>query len=176
MGKRSAALAAIAMIAMASALWVEISERKPSPEEARLAAAHQREDALAESRLRAEILERHRAEQEATKTPDDSDGDGPLPDAVLRRSESGKGSALQRVQDSQDAALARLRESLDALTLQTERSDRALRRDLEQVQAEVRREREVSGKVRVLLIASLIPLVLHLLFTLRAPERKKPPA
>lgn len=124
MGKRSAALAAIAMIAMAAALWVEISERKPSPEEARLAAAR----------------------------------------------------ALQRVQDSQDAALARLRESLDALTLQTERSGRALRRDLEQVRAEVRREREVSGKVRLLLIAALIPLVLHLLFTLRAPERKEPPA
>ena len=169
MAKRSAALAAIALIAMAAALWVEISERRPSPEEARLAAARQREDALAESRLRAEILERHRAEQEATKTPDDSDGDGdgPLPDAVLRRSESGKGSALQRVQDSQDAALARLRESLDALTLQTERSDRALRRDLEQVRAEVRREREVSGKVRLLLITALIPLVLHLLLSLR---------
>jgi len=165
------ALAVIALIATAMALYVQFFERRPQEEE-RLAAARLKEDALAESRLKAEILAQRRTEEEATDQP----GDGPLPNAVLRRGESGGGSALQQVrdsQDSQDAALARLQESLDALTLQTERSDRALRRDLEKMQAEVRRERDVSGKVRSLLLVALLPLVVHLLASLWPSGDKK---
>jgi len=169
------ALAVIALIATAVALYVQLFEPRPRQEEERLSAARLKEDALAESRLKAEILARRREQEEATNQP----GDGPLPNAVLRRGESGGGSALQQVRDSQDAqetALARLQESLDALALQTERSDRALRRDLEEMRAEVRRERDVSGKVRSLLIVALIPLVIHLLASLWPPGGQKPPA
>jgi multidrug efflux pump subunit AcrA (membrane-fusion protein) len=164
MRKRSVALAAIALVATAMAFYVQLFERGPSlEEEERLAAARQKEDALAESRLKAEILARHRME-EVREQP----GDGPVPNAVLRRSESGRGSALQQVRDSQDeqrAALARLQESLDTLELQMARSDRALRRDLEQLRAEVRREQDASGKVRILLLVALIPLVIHCLIS-----------
>jgi len=171
MGKRSVrlawkvALVLFALTATAMALYVQLFERGPGPEEERLAATRLSEDALAESRSRAGILARRRTAEESREPP----ADGPLPDAVLRRGESGRGSALQQVRDSQDeqeAALARLQESLDALTLQTERSDRALRRDLEAVRAELRRERDASGKVRALLLAALVPLVLHLLTSL----------
>ncbi|HEV2856585.1 MAG TPA: hypothetical protein VHC97_27610 [Thermoanaerobaculia bacterium] len=154
------ALAAIALTATAIALYVQFFERRPSPDE----------DAPAES-PRAESPAPPRAQVQSTEPPGDP-GDQPLPDAVLRRSESGRGSALQQVRDSQDAqeaALARLQESLDDLALQTERSDQSLRRDLEEIRTEVRREREVSGKVRSLLLAALIPLVLHLLLSLRPP-------
>lgn len=174
MRKRSVVLALIALGAMAMAICVQIFDRGTSREEERLALARQQEDALAESRLRAEILARRRTEEEATEPP--GDGGGPLPGAVLRRSESGRGSALRQVRDSQDeqrAALARLQESLDNLEIQTARSDRALRRDLEALRAEVRREKEVSGKVRILLLAALAPLVLHLLISLRAPGDRK---
>src|SRR5215216_179959 len=167
-----AALAVIALIATSMALYVQLFERRPRQEEERLAATRLKEDALAESRLKAEILAQRRTEEEATDQPDD----GPLPNAVLRRGESGGSSALQQVRDSQDAqetALARLQESLDDLALQTERSDRALRRDLEEIRAEVRRERDVSGKVRSLLLVALIPLVVHLLASLWPPGDRK---
>jgi hypothetical protein len=160
-----AALAAIALTATAMALYIQLFERTPGPEEERLAAARREGEALAESRAKAGILARRRAEEESLKPP----GDGPVPGAVLRRSESGKGSALQQVRDDQEeqrAALGRLQESLDNLELQMERSDRVLRRDLEQLRAEVRREREVSGKVRVLLLIALVPLVIQLLISL----------
>jgi hypothetical protein len=160
-----AALAAIALAAMAMALYIQLSERTPGPEEERLAVARQEEEALAESQAKAEILARRQAGEESAKPPDD----GPVPGAVLRRSESGKGSSLQQVRDDQEeqrAALARLQESIDNLELQMERSDRVLRRDLEQLRAELRREREVSGKVRILLLIALAPLVIQLLISL----------
>jgi hypothetical protein len=166
------ALAVIAVTATAMALYVQLFEWRPRQEEERLAAARLKEDALAESRLKAEILARRRTEEESREPP----GDGPLPNAVLRRGESGGGSALRQVRGSQDeqgAALARLQESLDALALQTERSDRALRRDLEEIRAEVRRERDASSKVRALLLAALIPLVVHLLASLWPPGDRK---
>lgn len=167
MRTRSVVLAVIALVATAMALYVEFFERGPSREEERLAAARRTEDALAESRLKAEIQARRRKAEEALEPPGDSDG--PLPGAVLRRSESGRGSALEQVRDDQEeqrAALTRLQESLDDLELQTVRSDQALRRDLEQLRAEVRREREVSGRVRILLLVALIPLAVHLLISL----------
>ena len=169
------ALALFAVTATAMALYVQLFERGPGPEEERLAAVRLREDALAESRSRAEILARRRTEEESREPP----GDGPLPNAVLRRGESGRGSALQQVRDSQDeqeAALARLQESLDTLTLQTDRSDQALRRDLEAVRAEVRRERDASNKILILLLAALIPLVLHFLSSLWPSGGGEPPA
>jgi len=162
----------IAVAAMAMALYVQLFEQRPRQEEERLAAARLKEDALAESRLKAEILARRRMEEESREPP----GDGPLPNAVLRRGESGGGSALRQVRDSQDAqeaALVRLQESLDDLALQTERSDRALRRDLEEIRAELRRERDTSGKVRTLLLAAVVPLVIHLLASFWLPGDRK---
>jgi cytochrome c556 len=168
MRKWSVALAVIALMATAMALYVQLFERGPSREEERLAAARQKEDALAESRLKAEIQARHRQEEAALEPP----GDGPLPGAVLRRSESGRGSALEQVRDDQEeqrAAMTRLLEELDALTLQVDRSDRAVRRDLEALRAEVQRERNASGKVQILLLVALVPLVLHLLISVWPP-------
>jgi len=167
MRKRSMALAVIALMATAMALYVEIFERRPSPEEA-----------LAEPSPEARIPAQPHAEAEATE-PGDDDSVGPLPDAVLRRSESGKGSALQQVRDSQDeqrAALIRVQERLDNLTLQTDQSSRALHRDLDQLRAEVRRDREASGKVRLLLMAALVLLILDLLISLWPSGRQEPPA
>ena len=162
------ALAVMALLATALAVYVQLSERRARQEEDRLATARL-EAALAESRARVETLERHRAEltkEEAAEQP----GDQPLPGAVLRRSESGGGSALQQVrdfQDEQEAALVRLQESLDTLALQVERSDQALRRDLEEIRAGVRREQDASRKTLSLLVVALVSLGLHLLISLR---------
>lgn len=166
------ALAVMALGAMAMAFYVQFFERKARQEEDRLV-ADRLEDALAESRARVEVLERHRAEllkEEAAEQP----GNQPLPGAVLRRGESGGGSALQQVRDfrdEQEAALVRLQESLDILALQMERSDQALRRDLEEIRAGGRREQDASRKTLSLLLAALIPLVLHLLISLRGKKR-----
>lgn len=165
------ALAVIALMAVAIALYVQLSERRARREEDRLAAARM-EKALQESRARVEVLERQRAElaKEAAAEPP---GDQPLPGAVLRRSESGRGSALQQVRDfenEQEAALARLQGSLDTLALQMERSDQALRRDLEAIRAGVRREQTASRKILGLLFVALIPLVVHLLLSLRGEK------
>ena len=148
------ALAVLARIAMAMALYVLLSERRSSLEEGSLA------DSPA-----AETPAPIQAETKAAEPP----GDGPLPDAVLRRSESGGGSALQQVRDSQDAQEA-------ALALQIDRSDRALRRDLAEIRAEVRRERAASRKILSLLLAALVPLVVHLLASLRPPGRDEEPS
>jgi hypothetical protein len=158
-------LAAIALIAMAMALYVQLFERRARQEEDRLAIARLEKE-LEESRTRTEAIEQRRAEEAAAEPS----ADQPLPGAVLRRGESG--SALQQVrnfQDEQAAALARLQESVDTLALQMERSDQALRRDLEQLRAGVRRERDASNKTLTLLFVALVPLVLHLLLSLRPP-------
>jgi Mg2+ and Co2+ transporter CorA len=160
------ALAAVALIATAMALYVQLFERRARQEEDRLAAARLKE-MLEESRSRVEALEQRRAE--LTKETGEA-ADQPLPGAVLRRGESG--SALQQVRNSQDeqaAALDRLQESVDTLALQMEQSDQALRRDLELIRMEARREQEASNKTLTLLLAALVPLVLHLLLSLRSP-------
>jgi hypothetical protein len=164
-------LALITLVAMAMALYVQFFERRARQEEDRLATARL-EDALEESRARVEILERHRANlskdiaKEAAAEPS---GDQPLPGAVLRRGEGGRALQQVRDKDEQEAALTRLQESLDALALQMERSDQALRRDLEEIRAGVRREQDASRKTLSLLLVALIPLVLHLLISLRPP-------
>lgn len=167
------ALAAIAAIAMAMALYVHLFERRSRQEEDRLAMARL-EDALAESRLRlkAEILAELRAELEKGESGA-APNDGPLPNAVLRRGESGGGSALQQVLASGDSreALAGLAESLDSLARQTEESDRALRRNLEELRVEIRRDLDASRKVQSLLLVALIPLVANLLFSIWQPRR-----
>lgn len=146
------ALAAVALIATAMALYVQLFERRALQEADRIAAAR-----LEESRAGAEATLRRRAEETAAEPA----ADQPLPGAVLRRGESG--SALQQVRDSQDeqaTALARLQESVETLALQMEQSDQALRRDLEQVRTGVQRERDASNKVLALLLAALVPLAI----------------
>jgi hypothetical protein len=160
------ALAVFALAFLAMALYVQLFERRSRREADRLAAARL-EKALEESRSKSGELAQRRAE--LMKEPLEPPGDQPLPDTVLRRRESGKGSELQQVRNSQDeqqAALARVQESLDLLALQTERSDQALRQDVEAIRAEVRREQDASNKILGLLLAALVPLVLHLLTTL----------
>ena len=169
------ALAVMALGAMAMAFYVQFFERKARQEEDRLVAARL-EAALAESRARVEVLERHRASlsKDIAKEEAAESADQPLPGAVLRRGESGGGSALQQVRDfrdDQEAALVRLEESLNALALQMEQSDQALRRDLEEIRARVQREQDASRKTLSLLVVALIPLVLHLLISLRGEER-----
>lgn len=165
------ALAVVALMATAMALYVQLFERRSRQEEDRLSAARLA-DALEESRarLRTEILAQLRADLAKGESTGPS-GDQPRANAVLRRRESG-GAALQQVLDSQEskeAVLARLRGSLDDLGRQMERSDRALRRDLEALRAEVRREQDVSGKTLSLLLVALVPLVVHLLASLWPP-------
>jgi hypothetical protein len=177
MQKRSlqAALAAVALVATVLALYVQLFERRSRQAEDRVSAARL-EAALAESRagLKAEILAQLRSEL-ARDGAAGQPGDQPRPDTVLRRGESGGGRALQQEAQGAQAARARSQERLDALALQMEQSDRALRRDLDAMRAEVRREQAVSGKAMGLLLAALIPLVLHFLASLRPPgEAAKP--
>lgn len=166
MRKRSwqTALAVIAVIATVMAFYVQFSEWRKRQEAGQRAEARLAEAMEESSRGAAAIV------QGRTELPGDPPDDQPLPGTVLRRGESG--GALQQVRDSQDeqaAALARLQESLDTLALQVERSDLALRRGLETLQVQVRREQEVSNKTLGLLLVALIPLVLHLLLSLRPP-------
>lgn len=158
------ALTAAVVMAMAMVLYLQLFERRSLREEDRISAARL-EEALAESRARleAEILAELRAEL-AKGGPAGESGDRPLPNAVLRRGESG-GLALQQVFDSQEIRQA----GLARLTRQMERSDRALRRNLEELRAEVRRERNVSGKILTLLLVAFVPLVAHFLAFLWAP-------
>jgi hypothetical protein len=167
-----AALAGVALITTVMALYVQLFERRSRQEEDRLFAARL-ERALAESRerLKAEILAELRAAL-AGEEPAEPQADEPLPNAVLRRSEPGGGSALQQVLDSPGslpAVLARLEKGLDSLGRQVESSDRALRRDLEELRAGVQREQEVSGHALSLLLVAVISLVLHLLLSLWRP-------
>jgi hypothetical protein len=158
------ALGIVALMAMLTALYVQVFERRSRRDEDRFAAARL-EEALAESRVRlkAEILAELRAElagRGATK----QDGQ-PLPNAVLRRGEASGGRTLQQVLSSGDAPeaiLARFQESLDALA----RTDRTARRELEEIRAEVRRDQDVTGKVLSLLLVALVSLVVHLLSSL----------
>lgn len=162
-----AALILIAVLAVAAALYVQLAERRSREEADRISAARLERE-LAESRAHAETLEKLRSEavrEGSSKKP----GDQPLPNTVLRRGEAG-GSALEQARDSREsqrAALARLQESLDRLERRMEQSDRARRRDLEELRAEVRREQDASARVHGLLLVALVPLLLHLLTSLR---------
>ena len=167
-------LAAVAFVAMALALYVLLFERRSRQEEDRKTAARL-EEALAESRvrLRAEILAQLRAEA-AQEESAGTTGDQPLPNTVIRRSETGR--ELQQVLDSrssQEAALTRLQERLASLESQMERSDRTLRRDLEELRAGLRREQDVTSRALGLLVIALIPLLLHLLASVRTPRDGK---
>jgi hypothetical protein len=168
-----AALLLIALLAVATALFVQLAERRSREEADRISAARLERE-LAESRAHAETLEKLRAEA-VREGSSGQPGDQPLPDTVLRRGEAG-GSVLEQARDSRDsqrAALARLQESLDALERRLERSDLARRRDLEELRAEVRRDQDASARVHSLLLVALIPLLLHLLTSLRPREDRK---
>lgn len=162
------ALSVVALMATALALYVQIFERRSRQDQDRMAAIRL-EEALgaARARLKAEILTELRAELAKGESTGPS-GDQPVPNAVLRRGESGDGRVLQQVlasANAQEAARSRFRASLDALASQMEQSDRALRRDLE----EIRREQEIAGKTLGLLLVALVPLVIHLLASLWPP-------
>jgi hypothetical protein len=178
MGERSvenawrAALAVVALAAIVMAVYVQLFERRALREEERLSAVRL-ESELAESRarLKAEIVE-----ELAEEVPTGQPSGQPLPNAVLRRGESGQGNGLQEVsapQESQEVALARLRERLDTLAEQMEQSDRALRRDYEELRAEIQRERRVAGRTLSLILVALVPLVVHFLASLWRPGKRR---
>ncbi|HEX9943467.1 MAG TPA: hypothetical protein VGG03_15750, partial [Thermoanaerobaculia bacterium] len=140
------ALTVVALAATAMALYVQLFELKSRQEEDRLSASRL-ENALAESRARlsAEILAELRAELAKGK-PAARPGNQPIPDAVLRRLESGEGAgsalqqALEPLHPQEARTIARVNESLRSLSRQMDESDRALRRDLEELRAAVGRE------------------------------------
>lgn len=163
------ALTVVALAATVAALYLQVFERRARQEEARLAGIRL-DDALAASRarLRAEILAELRAElrkESGTAEP----GTQPVPDAVLRRLETGggAGSALGQALDAfrpQEAlVIAGLGEDLRSLERQTEESDRALRRDLEELRAATLRESDVSSRITVLMLVALGSLIGRLL-------------
>lgn len=165
------ALTAVALLATAMALYIQLFEQRSRQEEDRLAALRL-EEALAESR------DQKKGEEIAelrTNLTDEAEpgGDQPLPDAVLRREESGIGSALQQFVGPPDAQqrLIQLQESVDALSIRMDESDRALRRDLYVWRVHVQRELDASSKVLSLLLVALVPLVAHFLFSLWQPRR-----
>lgn len=167
------ALTAVALLATAMALYFQLFERRSRQEEDRLTALRL-EEALADSRnrLRTEILAQLRADL-AKGASTEQGGDQPLPNAVLRRGESGTGGTLQQFVGPPDSQLllVRLQESLDTVSSQMEQSDRALRRDLYVWRVHVQRELDASSKVLSLLLVALVPLVAHFLFSLWQPRR-----
>jgi hypothetical protein len=154
------ALVAIALTATLMALYVQLFERRSRQEEDRLVAARLA-DALegARSRLKAELFAELREELTKNESPSKPGGQ-PLPNAVLRRSETARDRVLQQGLASEDAALTRLEDRLDALARQMDESDRTVRRNLEEIRVEMRREEAVTAKVTSLLLAALLSLVL----------------
>jgi hypothetical protein len=151
------ALTVVALAATVMALYLQVFERRARQEEARLAAVRL-DDALAGSRtrLRAEILAELR-EELRKDSPTDRPGSQPIPDAILRRLETGGNGALEQALDGspQEALLATLNESFESLSRQMEESDRALRRDLEELRVATLRESDVSSKATNLMIVAL---------------------
>jgi hypothetical protein len=170
-------LAAAALIATAMALYVQVFERRSRQEEDRLAAARLA-SALDESRarLKTEILAELRDGLATGRSPGEGGAQPvqPLPNAVLRRSESARDRALQQVLPAESAAeaLARMEERLDSLSRQVEQSDRTRRQDLEEIRAEARREQDVTARMVTLLLAGLIAAVLYLLASLLTEGRE----
>jgi hypothetical protein len=152
------ALTIIALAATVMALYLQVFERRARQEEARLAGVRL-DDALAGSRarLRAEILAELR-EELRKDSPTDRPGSQPIPDAILRRLETGgnTGALEQALEGSpQEALLATLNKSFESLARQMEESDRVLRRDLEELRAATLRESDVSSKTTNLVIVAL---------------------
>jgi Flp pilus assembly pilin Flp len=166
-----AVLVAIALIATLMALYVQLFERQSREAEDRLVAARMT-DALegARTRLKAELLAELRKELAESESPS-KPGGPPLPNAVLRRSETARDRALQQGLASEDSALNRLEGRLDSLARQMDESDRTVRRNLEEIRAEMQREEAVTAKVTSLLLAALIALVLVQVISL-LEERK----
>ncbi|MFP5285629.1 MAG: hypothetical protein ACLGI9_07820 [Thermoanaerobaculia bacterium] len=154
------ALTIVALAATVMALYLQVVERRARQDEARLAAVRL-DDALAGSRtrLRAEILAELREElrkESLSARPENE----PIPDAILRRLETGANAgALEQTLEglpSQEALfLAGLNDAFKSLARQMEESDRALRRDLEELRAATLRESDVSSKATNLMIVAL---------------------
>jgi hypothetical protein len=166
-------LTAVALLSLGMALYFQLFERRLQGEQDRLAALRQEEELAASQAGLSTELATQGSERPAEEGSTDSVGDQPLPNAVLRRGESGTSSALQQFVGPPDTQqlIARLQEQLDAMSSRTEESDRALRRDLEAWRAQVRRELDTSNKILTLLLVALIALVAHLLFSLWQPRR-----
>jgi hypothetical protein len=166
-------VAVVALTATAMALYAHFFEAKSRQEEAR-AAALRLEDALVESRsrLKAEILAELRADLAAGGAVAEP-GEGPVPDAVLRRPDRDEDTsgALRQTLDptglGPPLTLSRLAERVDSLAMQMDESDRTLRRDLESFRVATQRELDASSAARSLVLVALIALVLHLLTTWR---------
>jgi hypothetical protein len=161
---------AVAVAATLMALYVQLFERRSREEEARLAAARL-EDALAasRSRLKAEILAELRAELAREGSRGTSTGGQPIPGAVLRRPESDEDGGLGQVVDPRSGQLVG---GVRSLSQRMEDADRALRRDLEEFRAATRQELEASRKATTLVLIALIPLVVHLLYSLWRDREK----
>lgn len=162
-------VAVVALTATAMALYAHFFEARARQEEAR-AAALRLEDALvaSRSRLKAEILVELRADLAAGGAVAEA-GEGPLPDAVLRRpdrDEDASGALRQTLDPTglgPPLTLGRLAERVESLATQMDESDGALRRDLDSFRAATQRELDASSTVRSLVLVALIAVVLHLL-------------
>lgn len=166
------ALTAVTLLALSTALYIQLFERRALREEESLAASRQEALAASEVRQTHEDIAQLRTDLvEGVAT--EPQVDGPLPDAVLRREESGTGSALQQFVGPPDTQqlLARLQESVDTLSRRMEEADRAQRRDLDAWRVQVRRELEVANRVLTFLLVALVPLVAHLLVSVWRPRR-----
>lgn len=166
-----AVLVAIALTATLMALYIQLFERRSRQEDDRLVAARMA-DALegARTRLKAELLAELREELAKSESPSKPGGQ-PLPNAVLRRSETAGDRALQQGLASEGAALTRLEDRLDSLASRMDESDRTVVRNLEEIRAEMRREEAVTAKVTSLLLAALISLVLVQVISLLEERR-----
>lgn len=165
------ALTAVTLLALAMALYLQLLERRALREEERLATLQQEALAASEVRQANEDIARLRTDLVEGVVPEPQ-SDGPLPNAVLRREESGTGSALQQFVGPPDTQqlLARLQERVDGLSSRMEESDRALRRDLDAWRAQVRRELEAMNRILTALLIALLPLVAHFLVSLWKPR------
>lgn len=162
--------AVIALTAAAMALYVQLFEVRARQEESRLAALRL-ENALAESRsrLKAEILAELRADVERGGSP--PSGNEPIPGSVLRRPESGGGTAgapsfaLESSLPAPPLTLSGLAQGLESLSRQTREADGSLRMDFEEFRAATRRELDATAKAATLTLVALIPLALYLLLS-----------
>jgi hypothetical protein len=162
------ALAAIALVATALALYVQVFEARSRQEEARLSALRL-ERGLAESRarLKAEILAEIRNELRG-ELPGTAASLRPLPNTILRRGEPEEATSgnLQQAADPLRSrtpiSLAGVDNRLRSLAQRSEEADRALRQDLEELRATTRLESEISRRATSLVLVALIPLVIAL--------------
>jgi hypothetical protein len=166
------ALTAVTLIALATALYLQLFERRALREEERLAGLQQEALAAAQKPQGNEDIPQLRTDLVEGVAPEPQ-RDQPLPNAVLRRGESGTGSALQQFVGPPDTQqlLVQLQASVDALSRRMEESDRAQRRDLDAWRAQVRRELDAVNRVLTFLLVALVPLVAHFLVSVWKPMR-----